>query len=268
MTTEQTFQKSIPCNPTFQQTLKDLAVKFKLEPGGAPPPEPVCAICGDTGVFSGYKVYVNGSRNIVYNEPCPAKSCPYSAIAAARIQQEKVNRMFDGTQIPVRFQSATLDTVLQSNQLIKQAADALRERHNLILIGDPGTGKTFFACALVRTLLQDSQQCLFVGVPDLLDKIRRGFNAADGNKSEDILEAAAASQWLVLDDIGKEKPTTWVLETLYRLVNKRYGDMLPTIVTSNLDFDGLMRQLDASTVSRLLEGAVVLTFDSADRRIK
>ena len=59
--------------------------------------------------------------------------------------------------------------------------------------------------------------------------------------------------FLVLDDLGAEKSSPWVLERLTLIVNDRYENLLPTVVTSNLDLELLEKQIGERIVSRLME---------------
>ena len=71
---------------------------------------------------------------------------------------------------------------------------------------------------------------LFASVPDLMADIRASF--ASGGTSERV-QAVKETPFLVLDDLGAEKMTEWVGEQLFCIVNHRYNEQLPTVVTSN-----------------------------------
>jgi DNA replication protein DnaC len=58
---------------------------------------------------------------------------------------------------------------------------------------------------------------------------------------------------LLLDDLGKDKPSEWVHEQLYELVNYRYNHELPTLVTSNNGADELVERVGQGVVDRLAE---------------
>ena len=79
---------------------------------------------------------------------------------------------------------------------------------------------------------------------------------------------------LVLDDVGLERPTEWVQETLGVLIDKRYSNQKPTILTGNLnddssgkDFvDSVQFRLGPRTRSRLLEMCRWVFIESYDTR--
>jgi DNA replication protein DnaC len=73
---------------------------------------------------------------------------------------------------------------------------------------------------------------------------------------------------LVIDDLGAEKSSEWAREILYLIIDKRYSDLLPTIITSNLSPKELAEKLDDRLVSRLMEDAIVIKIDGKDHRVK
>ena len=61
---------------------------------------------------------------------------------------------------------------------------------------------------------------------------------------------------LVLDDLGKEKPSEWVEETLYEIINARYVRRLPVIITTNVGLKAVETRYPwngEAIVSRLFE---------------
>ena len=70
----------------------------------------------------------------------------------------------------------------------------------------------------------------------------------------------------MLDDLGKEKTSDWVNEILYSIINYRYENLLPMIITSNLTISQLSKKTGEATVSRLLEINKIIRFGSKDYR--
>ena len=73
---------------------------------------------------------------------------------------------------------------------------------------------------------------------------------------------------LHLDDLGAEKSTDWVLETLYTIVNQRYQEQRSVIITTNFDHDKLKEQVGERIVSRLADmcGEFVVPLFGSDMR--
>lgn len=104
-----------------------------------------------------------------------------------------------------------------------------------IYSGTKGSGKTMLACCLLNEITKRYEGSVkFVNILDFLEMTKKGF---DGN-DEDVAAIYKAGL-LVLDDIGVQMSKEWIDTVLYRLVNGRYINRLPTIYTSNVPAEGL-----------------------------
>jgi DNA replication protein DnaC len=123
---------------------------------------------------------------------------------------------------------------------------------SLYLSGDVGTGKTHLAVAVMNELIRKKRvPSLFVTVPELLDNLR-GAYMIPGRDLDEWMEAVKNADLLVLDDLGSEKPTEWVRERIFVIVNHRYREALPTIFTSNIGPKDLAAKLGERTASRII----------------
>lgn len=102
-----------------------------------------------------------------------------------------------------------------------------------------GSGKTLTACIIANELIDRGIRARFVGTAQMLADIKASYNADSGESEAQIIRTAINAPVLVLDDVGVERPTTWVGETLYRLLDERLGQARPTIFTSNVPIDDL-----------------------------
>lgn len=138
------------------------------------------------------------------------------------------------------------------------ACRAFQSHHplGLYLWGPAGVGKTVLAWAILNREIQENQtKCFFLEVPELLGELRRGIDMAGW-----MMDKAKAATVLVLDDLGAEKPTEWVREQLFRVVNHRLNYRLPTIYTSNLNAGALYDHLGDKTgrlVDRIITARIV-----------
>jgi hypothetical protein len=92
-----------------------------------------------------------------------------------------------------------------------------------------------------RTFLAHGEEhCRFMRTVDLLKAIRNSFNDNSGDSEKYLLDYYGAKvPFLVLDDLGAEKVSDFVLQTLYDLLDRRYGECLETLITSNLSLEEL-----------------------------
>lgn len=128
-----------------------------------------------------------------------------------------------------------------------------------IYSGTKGSGKTMLSCCLLNEIPRRySGSVKFVNILDFLEMTKKGFSGDDGE-----LQAVYGAGLLVLDDIGVQMSREWVETVLYRLVNHRYTQRLPTVYTSNIPVDGLKMddritdRIDSTTYSiRLPEESI------------
>lgn len=140
------------------------------------------------------------------------------------------------------------------------------------LWGSVGAGKTHLAVGFLReALLKRGREAgRFIRAVDLFKEIRDTFNEGSAESEMALLrEYGAKVPLLVIDDLGTEKVTEWVEQTLYDLLDRRYGEELETIITSNLDPDRLADHYHnhgTRLVSRIAAMGVVFEVKGEDRR--
>jgi DNA replication protein DnaC len=128
-----------------------------------------------------------------------------------------------------------------------------RACRGLIMEGPVGCGKSHLAVAILREVIEKGYSGLYYNSPDLLAEIRATYSNDEGPSEDTILEEVAGVDLLVLDDLGAEKVSGFVLDRFYLIINKRYENCKPIIVTTNLDQETLINRLGERIVSRLLE---------------
>ncbi len=147
------------------------------------------------------------------------------------------------------------------NQLEKDSLDAAKRacedfarmrRGWILLEGAYGCGKTHLAAAIANQAVDEGVATLFITVPDLLDSLRFSYNSPETTfeqRFEDIRGAAL----LVMDDFGTQNATGWAQEKLFQIINYRYINALPTVITTNLILD----EIESRIRSRLQDEDLV-----------
>jgi len=139
-------------------------------------------------------------------------------------------------------------------------------KDGLILIGPVGTGKTHLATGILKKAYSRGLDGVLVSVPDLLNEIRQSFKHEQSGKTESI-EAKVREKFLViLDDLGAERLTDWVKESLFTLINYRYEHQKPLIITTNYSPLELTTRIGERTTDRLREMCKVVEIEGKSWR--
>lgn len=159
----------------------------------------------------------------------------------------------DGTEID------GLRAVIQQVREWTDRALVERDPGNLLLMGELGVGKSWVALCAGKQLHFAGKTVLFAPVVELLEFLRPREHQID-------ISAYTSPDVLILDDLGAEKPTEWAKDRLYLLTNRRWLECRPTIVTTNLDGEGLKDQIGARIYDRLRDGATGVAIGGESRR--
>ena len=144
--------------------------------------------------------------------------------------------------------------------------------------GQVGTGKTDMAVSLLKNIVLNAEPVLeyerlrlpenlglFVSVPVMLLNIRSAFKSETTDES-DLIKKYVKPEVLVMDDLGTEKITDWVMQTLYVLINSRYEEEKQTIITSNYSLEDIRKNLNDKITSRITAMTEIIELKGIDRR--
>lgn len=191
-------------------------------------------------------------------------------------------RLMADARIPPRFARAELDTFehdMDTQRAAWRKATAFVEsfpvvERGLLLYGRHGVGKTHLAIGILKACVRTKgARAFFFETRELLRLVRDTYNRSVEETEMEVLQPLLGADLLVLDDLGAERTSEWVQETLGLVVNTRYNANRPTIFTSNLvdspdntDPRSFTFQLGARTRSRLVEMCDWIEIQGADVR--
>ena len=182
------------------------------------------------------------------------------AIREQAAAQDALARKLQASGIPKRY-------------LAKGHPDAERLTNNICngvgfyLDGKQGTGKTTLAMAVARLCVERKLKVRVEIAPNLMEDMR-SRKVENRERTHEL----ATCDVLILDDLGKEAPTAYACERLFQVINDRYNEELPIVVTSNYSRGEIASRLTEGDVgksiaSRLVEMTTRVHFDGIDRRL-
>jgi DNA replication protein DnaC len=226
--------------------------------------ESECAICLDMGF-----VHPRGANGkVLYDQAVPCRC------QVARVAEERKERLLKYCYLPAGTDFQTFNTFRPYTTKLRVALDAARavadpsgELKWLTLISKVDRGKSHLAVAICREWLKRDMPARYVFVPDLLDELRAGYEREGDESFLPRMYFYKTVPMLVMDDLGSEKPSAWVVEKLTTIINSRYENGLHLVVTTNRALDNLPGDVENRIGSRLrrhCQGKVVLIDDAEE----
>lgn len=247
-----------------------------------------CEFCGETLQPVGLLItYFDEPRWLRRSDEYEECSCPGAAERREKLRKEKeaalkaererayrerVNRMIKDSRLGKRFRMRTFETyrVNERNkavyEVVREYAESFAEHKErgdgLYLSGGFGTGKTHLAAAICHEVIRQGYQPIFGTMITLLERIKATYGSRVAEETEwQIIDRYIKCDLLIIDDLGKERSTSWALEKLYGIINARYEDCRPVVITANYGINQIEERLavgdNAETagaiVSRLYE---------------
>jgi DNA replication protein DnaC len=171
------------------------------------------------------------------------------AVRCECVATDRAERLESGAGIPPLYSNASFDNFLlprenpvgyrELTEVYLAVRGYAREFPNtkkpgLLLMGDPGSGKTHLAVAAFRAIMAKGFEGLFFDYQSLLQQIRSGYDASSNSSDREAYRIALEKEVIMLDDLGAHRVTDWVEDTVTSIITSRCNQRKPLIATTNL----------------------------------
>ena len=222
---------------------------------------PICPDCGGTG-------YV-GSRMC----ECLAELCrqeqkkELSVLTGGRESFAQFRLDYYSNTYDPRYRASVRDIMEKNLNACRTYAATFNENSgNLLFVGGTGVGKTFLAVSIARTVAERGYSVCYETASQLFSKLEKARFTPD-DESRKQADQFAATDLLIIDDLGTEMPGQFVTASLYSLLNDRLLASKPMIITTNLTVEEAGRRYSPQIASRLYGSFQRYTFVGEDIRV-
>src|SRR5690606_22585337 len=167
-----------------------------------------------------------------------------------------------------RYLDAHVAKIEQSEEITQKMFEWAKNPKNIFFFcGNVGNGKTYFAAAWYNLLKENKKNVRVFTENQLFTYLQAFYNRSEDAEYE--LKRLCECDYMILDDMGSSKPSTWRHDVLLNLVNFRFNDCLPTLITSNLTKNDMVRDAlyHERFISRLFNPEnVIVEVNGPDRR--
>lgn len=130
----------------------------------------------------------------------------------------------------------------------------------LIFIGQPGTGKSHLAAAIIQKIMP-RYQGLYATVSDCIRAVRETWRKDSEHSENQVLGRFIYADLLVLDEVGKQYGSDGEQNILFDVIDGRYRERMPTIIMGNVKGSELSGYLGERLADRLRETSTAISFD-------
>ena len=220
--------------------------------------EPVytCPDCHDTGYVDGVKChcFIQAGIDLIYQQ---------SALKDV-LERENFNtfsyKWYEGEDLEVMRQN-----VAAARLFIENFDTSFQ---NLLLMGNVGTGKTFLTNCIAKELIDSCHSVVYLTAFSLFDELSKSAFGSKTGESREARSYILDSDLLIIDDLGCELSNSFTVSQFFLCVNERILRRKSTIISTNLDMEGLRSVYTERTLSRIISSYNIRKLPGGDIRIK
>lgn len=191
-------------------------------------------------------------------------------------KQIRLNQMFTNSLMDEQFKNSNFKSwdkskgnnkvYLISIKYVENFKRMKQENVGLLIYGIPGNGKTYATCCIANALIEKGTPVICVGINSILQRIQSTYNSYGREGESNIIRSFTNADLLIIDDLGVEQKTEWSVTRIYNIIDSRYRNGLPTIITTNLSLNELEEKYGKRTYDRLIEMCTPILNDSSSIR--
>lgn len=136
-----------------------------------------------------------------------------------------------------------------AKNFVKEYDEMKKENVGLLFYGTVGTGKTYLSCAIANALIEKREVSVKIrNFAEIINELQNGGFNLDKNE---YINNLVKTEVLILDDLGIERDTSYAREQVYNIINNRYLQAKPTIITTNLPYENLTGNYESIEYQRI-----------------
>jgi DNA replication protein DnaC len=186
-------------------------------------------------------------------------------------RQRRMEQRLSTSGIPARFRDRTFENYIADTEPKRKALEVAvefaanfdthyRDGTMVVFSGKPGTGKSHLAIAAAM-IVMEAGTALYVNALDMIRMVRDTWRRDSEMTESAVLNELSTVKLLVIDEIGVQYGTDGEQVILFDVLNRRYRDLMPTILLTNLGAKGMKEFLGERSFDRLREGGIWVAFD-------
>ncbi len=159
----------------------------------------------------------------------------------------------------------TMQSILMTCQ--DYALHFTKDSPSLLFYGSTGLGKTHLSLAIAHEVMTKGYEVIYDSIINLLEQVEREHFGRGKDTNTDTLELLLSVDLLILDDLGTEFTSSFYVSAIYNIINTRLNRGLPTIISTNLEYQDILKRYDERLISRLFAVYETLHFVGDDIRL-
>ncbi|CFQ74545.1 MULTISPECIES: ATP-binding protein [Bacillota] len=166
-----------------------------------------------------------------------------------RLKRTCFNSMREWSYTFENYQGEENQSLIIAKNFVKDYEEMKKENIGLLFYGSVGSGKTYLACSVANSLIEQYQISVKIrNFAQIINELQKSSFEFDKNA---YIESLVNTSVLILDDLGIERDTSYAKEQVYNIVNSRYLKQKPTIFTTNLSYETIQNCKDSVEYQRI-----------------